>query len=117
MEQRIYGIDKIMSFLSVYLFVGNIVMVLLVLKIRRIHSSITTYVDRHNSEYHSIYNYQTAYIAIAIIKLLIYAILVTLFLINIDILYQLTSCLNLEPLLCDRETLSDYENELPNDLS
>ena len=43
--------------------------------------------------------------------------LVVLFLLNIDILYQLTSSLNLEPLLCDKKTLSDYENQMPIDLS
>lgn len=59
-EYNIGNIDLIMNYLSAHLIIGNLFMILLVIKIRqvydRIESDLGSRFGNHNTYYHLIYN-------------------------------------------------------------
>ena len=128
-ESDVGGINIIMNFLSSYLILCNCLPILLVWKTRIVYDKIesdnlSTSVFSsgvHNHYYHVIYNCQNIFIGISVCRITIFLFLVVIFLMQMsgnDLKYlALTSAINFEPLLCDRETLADFENELPSDLS
>ena len=118
-----------MNFLVSYLLIGNVIPLVLMVKIRQVYAKIESnhigqnngFGNKHNTNYHLIYNCQNIFIGITVLKIVLYLFLVLAFLIQIednDLKYlALLSALNLEPLLCDQKVLEDFESELPNALS
>lgn len=89
-ESDVGDIDLILNFESSYLILGNVLPIMLISKIRQVYSEIerdspginVIFGTKDNTNYHMIYNCQTIFIVISVLRFIIYIVLVVLFLIQ-----------------------------------